>query len=276
MGAFADLDDLVTKGTGGNNGTPESIWFTRWDRVAGTVISFLQNRFYSLWTMDGQPSAGLAPGAVSAPTNTTDGALKQADPGGGRAKYITTFQNFLSGGHGSLMIYDRLLHVSGLSGTVTTAQTVGGAITRYTGAESWNNQAWFEIYSAIGATATTLSMNYTDENGNAKVGPGTPIGGTAFAEQCRMQPMRMASGTTGVRAVADVTLTATTGTAGDFGITIIRPLLELNIMNIGGGGCMTFLENIAEVKPGACLACMFTPHTVARCSVGAMIGMLEA
>lgn len=276
MGSILNLDDLVTKATGGNNGTPESIWFTRWDRIAGTAITFLQNRYYSLWSFDGQPSAGVAPTTVAAPTNATNGALKQADPGGGRQKFITTFQNFLSAGHGSLLIYDRLLHVGGLSGTVTTAQAVGGSITRYTGSESWSNQAWYEINTAIGATPTTLSMNYTDENGNSKSSAGTVIGGTAFAEQARMQPIRMASGTMGVRGVTDVTLAATTGTAGDIAIVIIRPLLELNIMQPGGGGCMTFLENIAEVKPGACLAAMYLPHTIAKCSVGGMIGMLEA
>jgi hypothetical protein len=53
-------------------------------------------------------------------------------------------------------------------------------------------------------------------------------------------------------------------------------LLELNILQIGGGGCLTYLENIAEVKPGACLALMWIPHTVTRCAVGGMIGMLEA
>ncbi len=276
MGAIADIDDLVARATGGNSGTPESIWFTRLDRVAGAAITFLQNRHYSLWMPDGQPGAGVAPTTVAAPTNATNGALKQTDPGGGRQKFITTFQNFLSGGHGSLLIYDRLLHVGGLSGTVTTAQTVGGAITRYTGAESWGNQAWYEINAAIGATATTLSMNYTDENGNPAASAGTVIGGTAFAEQARMQPIRMASGTMGVRGVTDVTLAASTLTAGDIAIVILRPLLELNILQVGGGGCMTFIENIAEVKPGACLGMVFTPHTVAKCSVGGMIGMLEA
>lgn len=276
MGSIASLDDLVNKATKGNNGNPESIWFTRWDRIAGTAITFLQNRYYSLWTFDGQPSAGVAPGAVSVPDNTTPGGLRQTNPSGGRQKWMTSLGSFLTNGQGSLLIYDRLLHISGLSGTVTTAQTVGGSITRYSSPEAWNNQAWYEVYSPVGATQTTITMNYTDQDGNSAVSPAVAFGGATYGVQGRAQPLALAAGDTGVSGVTNVTLAATTGTAGDFGITILRPLMELNIMSVGGGGLISYYENIAEIKTNACLGMIWMPHTVARLSLGGFMGTLEA
>lgn len=277
MGALTDLSALVNRATGGNSGTPENLVFSKWDRIAGTAIVMLQNRIYSLWGFDGHPGAGVAPGGTAVvPDNTTNGGLKQADPGGGRQKWMTSFQNWGSNGQGSIMVYDRLLHISGLSGTVTTAQTVGGSITRYTGAAAWNNQAWFEIYSPVGGTTTTISMSYTDQDGNSATSPAVAFGGTNHNAQGRAQPFNLASGDTGVRGVTNVTVAATTGTAGDFGVTILRPLIELPILAQGGGGLVNYIDIIPEIFPDACLAFMWVPHQVARLGILGAAGMLEA
>lgn len=276
MGAISGLDDLVNKATGGNNGNPENIWFSRWDRIAGTAITFLQNRYYSLWTFDGQPSAGAVPGAVAVPDNTTSGGLRQTNAGGGRTKWLTSLQNALTNGQGSLLVYDRLLHIGGLSGTVTTAQAVGGALTRYATTEAWGNQVWYEIYSDIGATGTTLTMNYTDQDGNSATSGTAAIGGANFQGAGRAQPIPLASGDLGVRGVTDITLAATTGTSGSFGITIMRPLVELNVAMIGGGGVLGWLENISEIKPSACLSMIWTPHTTGRLGIMGAAATLEA
>lgn len=278
MGALAGLNDLVNRATGGNSGTPENMMFSKWDRIAGTAITFLQNRMYSLWAFDGHPGAGVTPGGTAAvPDSTTNGGLKQTGPGVSRQKWMTSFQNWGSAGQGSLLVYDRLLHIGGLSGTVTTPQTVGGAITRYTGSNSWNNQVWFEIYSSIGTTTTTITMSYTDQDGNAGItSVATAFGGTTHGVQGRAQPLNLAAGDTGVRAVASVTLAATTGTAGDFGITILRPLAELPFLAIGGGGLVEYVDMLPEIFPGACLAFMFIPHTVSRLGILGAASFVES
>ena len=160
MAALADLSALVNRLTGGNSGAPEFILQHKTVRSAGaTVTAPVNGKIQSLWTLDGSPSGGVAPGAVAAPTNATAGALKQTDPVGGRQKWLqaafpTASQN------GTLIVYDRILHISGLSGTVITAQTVGGTLTRYTtGAGVF---AFIEIYTAVGGTATTITMSYTN------------------------------------------------------------------------------------------------------------------
>ena len=217
MTAITDLSDLVNRMTGGNSGTPENLFFHKAARVAGvTADATIAGRPASLWRYDGQPSAGITPTTGAIPDNTTDGGLKQADPGGGRQKWLVS-AGAMSLSAGSLILYDRLFHEGGLSGTTTTAQDVqtttpSPALTRYT--NGVGNLAWIEIYTIIGTTATTVTMNYVDQDGNTAVtSPATTIGGTGFREVSRVIFLPLAAGDSGVRAVESVDLLATTGTA---------------------------------------------------------------
>lgn len=266
MSAFANKDELIDRLTGGNNGNPQHLFFWRDARVAGAAPSDPESgRLTSLWRYQGVPSAGVAPGAVAAPTRATDGALKQANPGGGR-------QLFLVGGHadgvstiGTLILYDRLLHISGLSGMLMLAQTVGGTLTRYTGTASVGNEIWVEIYTPLGAMQTTISANYTDQDGNASTSQSALIGGTGLQNDTLIIPIPLAAGDTGVRGVTDVTLGLSTGAIGDFGITIARPLLELQLPVSGRG----FPRNLfveppfIEILTDACLALAWTSSSAA-------------
>lgn len=282
MGSLTDLNDLVNRATGGSTGNPEHLWFNKSSRMLGASVNLAGSIEYSCWMWEGHPGAPAAtPGGTAvAPTNATDGALKQADPTGGRQKWLTQFANSHAFGISTYLLYDRLLHISGLSGTVTTAQTVGGALTRYTGTEAVGNQMWVEIYTAIGATARTLTANYTDENSVAQVSNAVTVGGTTFQDVARMARIPLASGAGfGVSAIADVTLSGSTLVAGDFGITIARPLAYLNILQAGGGAVpLTYLEQLADIKPGACLAlALFAHQAMAPCpSLGGQLSMVEA
>lgn len=278
MGALAGLDDLVNRATGGNSGTPENIWWGKIARIGGIFTTNIQNREYSLWMFDGQTAVAATPPTTAAnPDATTDGGLKQANPGGGRQKWLTGIGCWYCTTPASFILYDRLLHISGLSGTVTTAQTVGGTLSRYTGAASWGNQAWIEIYSPLGATATTVTMTYTNELGvSGQVSPTTIIGGTAYAEAGRAWQIPLAAGDLGVRSIQDVTLAATTGTAGNFGITIARPLALFSGGDIGVGGHMTYLEQLPEVLTDACLALIAIPHLTVAPGFSGVISMVEA
>lgn len=280
MAALTDLSDIINRVTGGNSGTPEHLFFYRDSRVdSAAAVATVAGRMTSLWQYEGVPSGGAAPGAVAAPDNTTAGGLKQADPGGGRTKWLLG-ATASSSAAGTLILYDRLLHISGLSGTSTSAQTVGGTLGRYTGSESSGNQIWVEIYTQIGTTATTVTASYTDQDGNASsTTTATAIGGTGLREAQRIIPLPLASGDTGVRAVASVTLAATTGTAGDFGVSIVRPLAVLPIGLLGAGTVRDFiagLPSIQEIKTDACLALAWLANTTTAPQVTGSIHCIEA
>ena len=278
MTALTDLSDLINRASGGNSGTPENLWFYKVARVGGAApVGMIAGRPASLWSYDGSPSAGATPTTVAIPDNATDGGLKQADPGGGRQKWLTQFAaaGFVAG---MLILYDRLLHIGGLSGTTTTAQTVGGTLTRYT--DGAGNMAWIEIYTIIGTTATTVTMDYTDQDGNSgQTSTAVAIGGTGFREVTRVIMLPLASGDSGVQAVASVDLLASTGTAGNFGVTVGHPLAYANIDSAGTVGWRDFvsgLPGVPEIKTDACLAFLWIPATVTPPEFFGCVASVEA
>lgn len=267
MAALTDLSDLINRLTGGNNGSPETMFFHKAPRVAGAAATVpIQGRMASIWTYDGMPASGSAPGAAAIPTRSTTGAIPFTAPGGSREKFLIS-AGVISSVSGVVVLYDRLLHVSGLSGTSTADQTVQGstpspALTRNTGGAG--NFVFYEIYSAIGTSSATLTMTYTDNEGNTGQTTTINIGATGFREVTRAQRIPLAAGDTGVMAVDKVALSATTGTAGDFGITIAQPIAWIPIGSAGSGGWRDYttgLPGIPAIDPNACLSLLFIPSS---------------
>lgn len=265
MAALTDLSDLINRLTGGNNGTPESVFFHKVPRVAGAAATApIAGRMSSLWTYDGFPSGGTAPGAAAIPTRITTGAIPFTAPGGTREKFlISTMICPLVAG--VFILYDRLFHISSLNGTLTTDQTIQGttptpALTRNTGGSG--NFVFYEIYTLIGTGTSTLTMTYTNQEGTTGKTATINIGATNFREVTRAQRIPLATGDSGVRAVEKIALSASTTTAGDFGITIAQPLA---FIPVGGAGIpgwrdyTTGLPGIPAIAPNACLSLLFIP-----------------
>ncbi len=78
MAAFTGFDGFVQAATGAN---VESIMMIKENRVAGAAAPAVPSaRTISLWTYDGSPSGGAAPGGTAViPDNTTAGATREAD-----------------------------------------------------------------------------------------------------------------------------------------------------------------------------------------------------
>lgn len=257
MASIGDLSELIDLLTGGGAGAPEQLWCTKLPTVsAGTAaVAPVTGRMTSLWQYDGSPSFGAAPGAARYPTNATQGALKQADPGGGRQKWLVGAALAQGLGFGSWMLYDRIADISGLDATNIAAQAAALVPTRYT--DGAGVQAFIEIYTQIGATATTAVFNYVNQDGNPAVSPSFAIGGTGLREAQRLIPVPLAAGDSGVRESVSVDLLASTTTAGDFGVTLARPLLTLPLAASGAGIVRDLLSGVpgpAEVLTDACLA----------------------
>lgn len=257
MAKFVDLSDVIAQAT--TSGRAQHLFFFKDINIAGVAAAnSAANRWSSAWQLDGSPAGGAVPGAVAIPDNTTNGGLKQTDPGGGRQLWMTGAV-MGSNAQNIIMIYDRLLHIGGLDGTNVGAQTVGGTLTRYT--DGVGNQIWYEIYTQIGATARTITASYTDQDGNAgQTSQAVNIGATGYREDLRMLPIGLASGDSGVRAVASVTLSASTGTAGNFGIDIIHPLVYLHTsvsINCAVRNMVREGFNPMEILTDACLAMAF-------------------
>jgi len=224
---------------------------------------------------------GAAPGATARVcTNATNGSLRYTSPTGGREKYLIGACASASVA-GMEIIYDRLVDISGFSATVATLQTCTGVIpTRYTGAESKGNQIWLEIYTLIGATATTITVEYTNEAGTTgKISKPVVFGGTGRREATRIIIVPLADGDLGVREVTGVQLVATTGVAGDFGVSIIRPIVNVPVGLAATGSlvdCLTQLPALPKIGSDACLTQAWFASTTTSPSTFGTLSFVEA
>lgn len=262
MASFANVSEVLNRLTGGNSGNPLTEFYSK--ITAGTTLA---NYWHSTWLHDGYPGQGVTPGAAAAPTAATAGAFRHVNPSGGRQRWLRGFFA-AANGPGRVLLYDRLLHCGGLSGVSVEAQTVGGALTRYTGADSFGNFMLAETYTLVGATQTTITCNYLDATATARSSTTGLFGGAKFRNpgNCAIIPFDVATGANSVTSVTDVTLAETTGTAGSWGVTICRPLAELQLSGNGGidgsGARMMALEDI-EIKDNACLGLLFMGSGIA-------------
>ena len=164
--------------------------------------------------------------------------------------------------------------MGGLSGTVTTAQTVGidlssllstSNVAARIGDDNYSDvQWWLEWYTATGSTAVTATIVAVYDDGTT-ANITTFIGATRPAGFMQSLNGLIPAAQAGkyIRGITSVTLSATTGTVGNFGITATRPRMTLGapIAN------MKFIADWAqlglpEIKNSACLfPIVLTPTT---------------
>ena len=243
---------------------PESIFQWKEVRVSGAALttSSLGGKEMSLWQWEGTPSHGAVPPTTAAnPDNTTAGSLMQGDPAAGKQKWLASIDSPGPPAGGAIALWDRLVHCSGFSGTVTTAQNLNGGspatVSRTyvdnQGNQHVGNRIFVEIYTAVGATGTTITASYTNQAGTAgQTTQAVTFGNTGFKEQCRWIELPLAAGDTGVQAVTSVTVLATTGTAGNFGVVVAHPILHMPNAAQPDGWCGA-IDGFIEILTGACL-----------------------
>ena len=233
-------------------------------------------RLHSLWSMGNL--GGAKPSTPIAPTNETAGALPFVNSADVRriAQVEASY-----GTLGMIIICDRLSHQGELSGTVTEEQTTNlptAALTRYT--DGVGVMAALEIYTAVGSTGTTVSARYTNEAGTAeRITPLFAFGVTGTQDVNRFAILPLAGGDRGVRSVESVTLSASTGTAGDFGVTLFKPLFVCPVIVAGQqllfDSILGMCGNMPQVLNNACLFCLFVTQTSASGMFMASINIIR-
>ena len=194
--------------------------------------------YVSLWRATGQPGQGAIPAATAVCNNTTLGGMGFTQQTSPATSYGSYMEVATSNSAMTVEIHDRLAHMGGLNGTLTTAQTVSldlstlGAtnnISKRIGDTNYSDvQWWLEWYTATGPTALTATVvavynDGTTANIAVTLAATRPAG---FMQSLNGLIPAAASGKY-IRAVNTVTLSATTGTAGNFGVTATRPRMTL-------------------------------------------------
>jgi hypothetical protein len=197
-------------------------------------------RGYSATSWLSMPLAGAAPSTGIQCTRATTGALNIETNVGdsGNDYYIgTAYIGTQISSQPGVILADRLVSTGGLSGTVTTAQTTNlptPALTRYT--SGIGVLAALEIYTTIGTTQTTATISYTNESSvSGRTSKAVLFGASSFNEAGRLFIMPLQEGDLGVKSVESVTLVGTTGTAGNFGVTLFKYLAPM--VNVDSSQC---------------------------------------
>lgn len=195
--------------------------------VAGT--------YYSLWRAAGQPGQGAIPAAAAVCDNTMVGAIGFTQQVAPATSYGAYLYAVTSNAAMTVEIHDRLTHMGGLNGTLTTAQTVGINLGTMGGTANLDQrkgnanysdvQWWLEWYTDTGSTAVTATVNVTYNDNTTGNLTGQSLVATTRA--ARLYPLNSliptASAGKYIKAINSVTLSATTGTAGSFGVIATRP-----------------------------------------------------
>ena len=204
-----------------------------------SIASQTANSYCSLWRATGQPGPGAIPTVVATCNNTTVGTIgfnQQTSP-------ITSYGAYLEIATGNaamtMELHDRLASMGGLSGTVTTAQTVNldistlGATNNISERKGDSNfsdiQWWLEWYTTTGATVVNITINVTYNDGTTGALTAQSLAANRPASHLIPINSLIPSASSGkyIRGVVSVQLSATTGTVGNFGITATRPRMVL-------------------------------------------------
>ena len=208
-----------------------------WDKAS--LATQVVGQYCSLWRATGVPAQGAIPAAAAYCTKALTGAIGFDNQTAPATSYLAYHTLLCSAANTNLEIHDRLAHMGGLNGTLLTAQTVGidlltinagGPVpAERLGDSNYSDVMWWlEWYTATGATASNATVNVTYNDGTTGNLAVIAIGGTAIAaSQCR--PLVPAVNGKFIRGVNSVTLSASTGTAGSFGVTATRPRAAMSV-----------------------------------------------
>lgn len=201
------------------------------------LASQASNTYVSLWRATGQPGQGAIPAAAANCNHTTVGGVGFTQQTLPATSYGAYLEMVTSNAAMTVELHDRLVHMGGLNGTLTTAQTVNidflsitadNMVKRIGDSNYSDINWWLEWYTATGSTAVTATVAVTYNDGTT---------GTLSASLTAIRPASFALPLNGlipaasagkyIRAVNTVTLSATTGTAGSFGVTATRPRMTI-------------------------------------------------
>ena len=199
-----------------------------------SIANAAAGQFHSLWRATGQPGQAAIPAAAARCTNALLGALQFTQQVAPATSYLAILEGLCSYNATTLEIHDRLMHMGGLNGTLTTEQTVNLDLNANLASDNINARKgdanfsdvtwWLEWYADTGGTAVNATVNVTYNDGTSGNLNAISLAATRRASQ--MIPLNGSIPAAGsgkyIRDVNTVTLSATTGSAGNFGVTATR------------------------------------------------------
>ena len=214
--------------------------------------------FVSGWLATGWPVAGATPPAY----NTSGYTCSKATTGAigpmsnGAVQLWLAKLTAQSDRQGVIIIYDRLWACSGMgfaAGTYTV--TSPGALPARITDNGVGCELWIENYVAMGSASGTLTANYVDPSGAAQSGVLTSVQSAPVVAQ--MQQVPLATGGNGIKQLTSV-VTSATWSSGSFGMTIMKPIAEISLVNANPGAVLDWAQlGLPQIANDACLTAVF-------------------
>lgn len=203
------------------------------------AVTTVAGQWFSLLDVAGNPGAGsLAVG------NTTNGVVPTSATAGfpsiSSFGSATGYLGKIAWGNtvaSRICIFDRLFHVGSISLTAlatTTLTTQPSYLGRCPDGAGLDAEIWLEINTAVSATATTVTVTYTNEAGTTGRSTGATASLSGFTTR-RLVFMPLQAGDKGVQKIESVTVGGTVATAGTVNVVVARPLFDQARVNVANG-----------------------------------------
>lgn len=200
-------------------------------------------QWHTLLDRSGNPGAGsLAVGNTAngvVPTDATTGFPLLNAFGGGNTGYLTGI-NFSNTIACRMHLYDRLFHAGSVSMT-SLATTTLSSQPSYTsrlpsgGTDYTSTEIWLEINAAVSATATTVAVTYTNQDGTTGRTTGASSSLSGFITG-RLVMLPLQAGDKGVQKIESVIIGGTVATTGSVNVIVARPLVTSMRVPVVGAG----------------------------------------
>jgi hypothetical protein len=223
--------------------------------------------FTSLFTTAGQPGAASNPSsgvAGDVPTKATAGAIPFDNP---TSDYLYLAR--MAGSAtvaGTLYLYDRLWHNSGLSVTSTSSQGVNSVALTRPDNLGIDVEAWWQTYATMGSGTPTLTLTYTNQDGVGSRS-GTAIIPLTAMTAGRTGQFQLQAGDTGVRSIQSYQASATM-TSGTFGLVLRRRITSIACAFADvAEAADAFRLGLPEIPTNACLEILYFSSSTGSTSI---------
>jgi hypothetical protein len=250
----------------------QKLFFPSATNVAGGFVN-LNQAVTSGFGIMAVPGTAATGGTTYNQASFSTGFPKWTANGGGGAKTYMGRAGLTMATAGSVHVYDLCWACSGLVGNVATAQNItsfSGLPTRHSTGN--NLEIWVGCSGAIGGTAHNVTVSYTNQAGTA----GRTTVSTAGIQTMpanRMYQLPLQSGDTGVQSIQSMTLSISSGTAGNLWLMIMERYVGMScaIPNVGSNYDFAALGMPSPDDT----ACLLFAHQGTTTSSGIILGQLD-
>lgn len=208
--AIENLDDLIAA-----SADPRMVFDQR------ASITATAANWYSHWLV-ANGLVGSVPGTGSGTAYSRTNSLLPFRPASGGNKLYLARAVCSASTLSTLMVADRLVATSGLVWNSTAEQMVDTVALPARGGDGEGCRAYLEWYVASGTTARDATVKYTSSDDAART---VTVPVPASRQAGAVVPIPLHPGDSGVKAVESVQLSVGLSTAGNFGVTIAKPLM---------------------------------------------------